>query len=178
MFILINAFFGVIVALSLVVLWWVWPPDSPWSPWWRTNSEKARAGGKLAKINSRDVVYELGSGDANFLVAVSKKFSSKGVGIEIDYLRHLTGKLNVVKNKLSQKIDLKRGNFFKYNLSSATVVFVYLVPRVLENLKPKLSKDLKKGTRIVSYKYKFKSDNKIKFVKSDSKSEMYLYRVV
>src|SRR5437868_6560481 len=100
-FILLNIGLFVIIFMLLIVLWWVWPPDSPWSPWWRTNTKKAEAGGRLAGINSKDVVYELGSGDANFLVAVSKKFGANGVGVEIDPLRHLTGKLNVVKNKLS-----------------------------------------------------------------------------
>jgi hypothetical protein len=178
MILIINVVLGVFIFFLLIVLWWVWPPDSPWSPWWRTNTKKSEAGGELADINSKDTVYELGSGDANFLVAVSKKFGAKGVGIEIDPLRHLTGKLNVVKNKLAHKIVLKKGNFFNFNLGNATVVFVYLVPRVLEKLKPKLIAELKKGTKIVSYKYKFKENKKIKFIATDKKSEMYLYKVI
>ena len=163
----------------LMILSWVWPPDSPWSPWWRTNTKKAEAGGKLAGISKKDVVYELGSGDANFLVAVSRKIGSRGVGIEIDLSRHLIAKLNVAKNKLSKKIRLRRGNFFDFSLNSATVVFVYLVPRVLEKLKPKLLKELKKGTRIVSYKYKFKisKGDRLRFVRSDKKNEMHLYKI-
>ena len=176
-FILINLFFGTIAILGLIVLWVVWPPDSPWSPWWRTNSKKSIAAGKLAKINSTDVVYELGSGDANFLVAVCKKFDCRGFGIEIDPLRHIIAKINALKNGVSNRITLKRGNFFDYSLKPATVVFVYLVPRVLQKLKPKLYKELKKGTKIISYRYKFKEDNKLKLVISDKKSEMHLYKI-
>ncbi len=175
----LNIFFGIIIIISLIVLWFVWPPDSPWTPWWRTSSKRAIAAGRLAKISSSDIIYELGSGDSNFLVAVSKKFGARGVGIEIDYLRCLTAWLNVKKNKVDSKIILKRGNFFDEDLKSATIIFVYLVPRVLEKLKPKLFKELKKGTKIISYKYKFeiKPKDKIRLVRSDKKNQIHLYKI-
>ena len=177
-FIILNVFLGVIIFVSLIILWFILPPDSPWTPWWRTNSKKAVAAGRLAQITSRDLVYELGSGDANFLTAVSKKFGSQGYGIEFDYLRHLMARLNIYKNGQSKNIILKRGNFFDYKLTKATVIFVYLVPRVLEKLKPKLIQELKKGTRIISYRYKFKPNDKIKFIKSDLKNDIHLYKIV
>ena len=175
---LLNISLLIFVFFLLVILWFVWPPDSPWTPWWRTSRKKAEAAGRLAKITQGDIVYELGSGDANFLVAISRKFGAKGFGIEIDLIRHLTAKLNVFKNKVSNKVILKRGNFFDYDLNNATVVFVYLVPRVLEKLKPKLFRELKKGTRIISYKYKFEMDKKIKLVRSDTKNQIYLYKIL
>ena len=179
-FILINIFFGIVIIVSIVILWGVWPPDSPWSPWWRTSSRKAISAGKLAKISSKDMVYELGSGDSNFLVAVCKKFGSSGVGIEIDFLRNLTARLNIIKNKVGDKVTLKRGNFFDYNISDATIVFVYLVPRVLEKLKPKLFKELKKGTKVISYKYKFeqKDKDRLALISEDKKNEIYLYKII
>lgn len=179
-FILINLFFGIIIIVGLVILWGVWPPDSPWSPWWRTSAKKAIAAGRLTKISLKDIIYELGSGDSNFLVAVCKKYGSHGVGIEIDFLRNLTARLNIIKNKVGDKVTLKRGNFFDYDLSPATVIFVYLVPRVLEKLKPKLFKELKKGTRVISYKYKFeiKPKDKMKLIASDPKNEIYLYIII
>ncbi len=178
-FILINLFLLVIAAVSLVILWWVWPPDSPWSPWWRTSGKKAQAAAKLGKITGKDIIFELGSGDATFLVVAAKKIGARGVGIEIDPLRHLTAWLNVKINKVSDRVALKRKNFFDENLSNATVIFVYLVPRVLEKLKPKLLKELKSGTKIISYKYKFKISEKeqMKLIAEDSENEMYLYRI-
>lgn len=169
----------IFVAFLLIILSWTWPPDSPWSPWWRTSSKKAEAAARLLDINSNDVVYELGSGDATFLVTITRKFGIRGVGIEIDPIRHLTAWLNIKKNRVGNKIKLIRGNFFDKDLSSATVVFAYLVPRVLEKLKPKLFAELKKGTRIISYKYKFKLDGQepMKLVSEDGENEMYLYKI-
>ncbi len=169
----------VFIVFLFILLSWVWPPDSPWSPWWRTSGKKAVAGMRLAEISEEDLVYELGSGDATFLVVVSKKTGAKGLGIEIDPSRHLTAWLNVRKNGLKDKITLLKGNFFDTNISPATIVFVYLVPRVLEKLRPKLTKELKKGTKVISYKYKFPGNIKgLKFVKEDKVSGMYLYKVI
>jgi hypothetical protein len=151
-FILLNIFMLLVAAIGIVILWCVFPPDSPWTPWWRTKSKVAIAAGKLAGINSSDLVYELGSGDANFLVAVCKKYKCYGFGIEYDFLRTLSGKLNVYKNGLSKRVILKQGNFYNFKYNEATVVFVYLVPRVLEKLKPKFNKELAKGTKIISYR--------------------------
>lgn len=169
----------IFIVFLLLILSWVWPPDSPWSPWWRTSGKKARAACKLAKISKSDIVYELGSGDATFLVVAAKKFGAKGVGIEIDPIRHLIAWFNVRFNNLSGKVTLKRENFFKSNIRDATVVFVYLVPRVLEKLKPRLFAELEKGTRVISYKYKFELDEKgpMKFVSEDKDNEMYLYKI-
>lgn len=178
LFILFNLFLFLIIIAGLLVIWVIWPPDSPWAPWWRTKNKEALAAGRLAKITSKDVVYELGSGDANFLVAVCKKFHSRGFGIEIDPIRHVGAKINIAKNGVANEITVKRGNFYDFNYSDATVVFCYLVPRVLEKLKPKLLKELKKGTRIISYRYKFVETKKLKFVTTDKKSEMNLYKVV
>lgn len=188
-FILINIFLGIVIVVSLIILWFVWPPDSPWSPWWTVGARESRESLRLAKAAKKDTVYELGSGDARFLVIAAKEFGAKGVGIEIDPIRHLTAWLKVRFYNLSDRVTLKRGNFFDYNISDATVVFVYLVPRVLEKLKPKLFKELKKGTRVVSYKYKFEPDppsletlvrqgKKLKFIPSDNKSGMHLYKVI
>lgn len=176
-FILINLFFGVIIIVSLIILWFVWPPDSPWSPWWTVGARESRESLKLAKVTKKDVVYDLGSGDARVPIIVAREFEARGVGIEIDYIRHLTAWLKVRLYNLKDKVTLKRGNFFDYDISSATVIFVYLVPRVLEKLKPKLFRELKKGTRIISYKYKIKVEKGIKLVKKDLENEIYLYKI-
>lgn len=178
-FILVNAFLLVVAFVALVILWWVWPPDSPWSPWWQVGARESRESLRLAKVAKKDIIYELGCGNARFLVIAAREFGARGVGIEIDPLRYLTAKLNVKINKVSNKVTLKRGNFFDYNISDATIVFVYLVPRVLEKLKPKLFKELIKGTRIISYKYKFalKDGEKMKLIEEDKENEMYLYNI-
>jgi len=174
----INIFFLSFIIILLVLLSCVWPPDSPWSPWWRTNGKKSKGAIKLAEISSKDIVYELGSGDATFLVTVAKRTGAKCVGIEIDPVRHLTAGLNVLLNGVRKKVTLKKKSFYDVDLKNATVVYAYLIPRVLEKLKPQLFKELKKGTRVVSHVYKFLPDKRLKFVKSDNKTQMHLYKII
>ena len=175
MFWVVNIALISIIIFLLFLLTMVWPPDSPWSPWWRTNKEVAKAAGKLAKISSRDVVYELGSGDGQFLItAVTDFYVKRAVGIEIDPTRVLVSKLLIKKNKLEDKIEIIKDNFFNINISSASVVFVYLVPRALERILPKLKKELKHGTKIVSLRYEIKG---LKWTEQDKKHKLYLYKI-
>jgi len=145
-------FFGII--FLLLVLSMLWPPDSPWAPWWRTNKKTAQAICRLAKVGKSDIVYDLGCGDGTALITAAKEFGAKGVGIEIDPVRHFIAKNRVRLSKLSSCIEVKKKNFFDVDISKATVIFVYLVPKALGKLLPKFKKELKKGTRIISYRYK------------------------
>jgi hypothetical protein len=89
-----------------------------------------------------------------------------GVGIEIEPFRFLLSKFTIWRRGLNKNINLKRGNFYKENISDASVLYVYLVPQTLSRLIPKFKKELKKGTRIVSYKYEIN----LKLLKEDKKT--------
>lgn len=151
----------------------VWPPDSPWAPWWRTSQKRARKIWELVSLAKKDVVYELGCGDAAVLREAAR-FGARGVGIEIDPLRVLIAKLLVWTNGLSDRIEIKQENFFHVDISPASVVFVYLVPRVLQKLKPKFFKELKPGTKIISYVYKI---DYLSLIKNDDENRIYIYRI-
>jgi len=163
-----------ILIVLLLLLSAVWPPDSPWSPWWKTYKKTGKAAIKLANISSKDTVYELGSGDGEFLILVGKTVGAKCVGIEIDPLRHLIASTRVKRMGLSAKITLKKKSFFDEDISGASVVYVYLIPRVLKKLTPKFKRELKKGTRVVSFVYPIKN---LKLVKEDKKNRLFLYKI-
>lgn len=150
---LVNLFVFLAIILLLLMLSAVWPPDSPWAPWWRTSKKTARAICKLARIKKGDLIYDLGCGDGTALMIAAKEFGARGVGIEIDPFRYWVSKIRVQKNNLSNDLKIIRDNFFKQNLKDADVIFVYLIPKTLEKLLPKFKRDLKKGTRIVSFVY-------------------------
>lgn len=151
----------------------VWPPDSPWSPWWRTNKKVAGAICKLAKVGKKDTVYDLGCGDGTALIVASKEFGAKGVGIEIDPVRYFIAKTRVRVNKLNSSIEIVKKNFFDVDISEASVIFVYLVPKALSRLLPKLKKELSSGTRIVSYRYEIN----LPLVKYDKENKLRMYIV-
>jgi predicted nicotinamide N-methyase len=165
----IFIFAGIIACLVLIS--WIWPPDSPWSPRWRTNKKTARAAFRLANLKKGETVYELGSGEATALMVAAREFGAKGVGIEIEPFRFFLSRLSIGKKGLNREIKMILGNMFMEDLSDADVIYVYLVTKTLNRLLPKFKKELRKGTRIVSYKYEF--DLPVK--KQDAKNELRLY---
>lgn len=165
---------AIAIVFLLIILTFVWPPDSPWSPWWRTNKKVARAACRLSGITSKDVVYELGSGDGEFILTAVKKFhAKKGIGIEIEHTRYLA---SIIAKWIRGVKDAHfiREDFKKVKFSDATVVYFYLVPNVIKRIMPKLKKELKPGTRIVSLRYKVPLDT---IIKEDKKNKLYLYKI-
>jgi predicted RNA methylase len=153
----------------------IWPPDSPWAPWWRTSDETIRKAFKLARLTSKDTVYDLGSGDGRSLIIATKEFGARAVGIEIDPLRYYISVLMIHINKVQDKVRVHRKNFFDVDISKADVIFVYLVPKALERLRPKFEKELKKTARIVCINYEINLP-KIKSVKTEDKKTT-LYKI-
>ena len=172
-FFIIDIIFFLLLLLLIFIYSMLWPPDSPWAPWWRTNERIAIAICRLAKINKNDVVYDLGCGDGVLVNVAAKKFGAKAVGIEIEPSRFLFAKIRTKLNGLSKKVKIKRKNFFKESLTGATVVVVYLVPKTLERLKTKFLKELKPGVRVVSYRYKIN----LPLVTYDKKNDIRVYRI-
>lgn len=171
---ILNIVLLVIIAFLFVVLSMVWPPDSPWAPWWRTSKTVARRMCRLAKIGKKDLIYDLGSGDGTALITAAKEFGAKGVGIEIDPLRVFVSRLFVRFAKASDKVTIVKSNFFDVDISKATVIFVYLVPKALMRLKKKMLKELKPGTRVVSYQYAI---DFLPLVVSDKKNKIHIYKI-
>lgn len=161
------------IVLLLTLLSMVWPPDSPWSPWWRTNAKRARLICKFANVNEDDVVYDLGSGDGTLLITAAKEFGAKAVGVEIDPFREWISRLAILINGLNSKVKIVRKNFFEADIRGASVLFMYLIPKTLARLKPKILKEIKPGTRIVTFVYKID----LPIIKQDLKNEIYLYEV-
>lgn len=172
MFLIISLLFIITLVLLFLLLSMMWPPDSPWSPWWRTSGKIAKIQCRLAKVKKGDVVYDLGCGDGTALLTAAKR-GAEGVGVEIDPLRYWVAKIRFVTSRVSHRLRISRKNFFAMNVSPATVVIMYLIPKTLARLKPKLLKELKPGTRVVTFVYKID----LPMIAKDEKNEVYVYQI-
>lgn len=166
-------FFFITILLLFILLSMIWPPDSPWSPWWRTNKKTAKAIIRLAKISRKDTVYDLGCGDGSALLE-SGLVGAHGVGVEIDPARVWVARARVVLGGCRALIQIKRGDLFKTDISDASVVILYLVPKTLERLESKFRKELKPGTRIITYVYPLTYFEKIS---QDKEHNLFLFKV-
>ena len=107
----------------------------------------------VAKVTASDVVYDLGSGDGRIVITAAKKYGARGVGIEIDPALVKKAKENAAAAGVSSRVRFVTQDLFTSNISEATVVTLYLLQSINERLRPKLVRELKPGTRIVSHMF-------------------------
>ena len=106
---------------------------------------------EVANVTAGDIVYDLGSGDGRIVIAAAKKYGARGVGIEIDPALVKTAVDNAAAAGVSDRVRFVAQNLFTADISEATVVTLYLLQSINERLRPKLVRELKAGTRIVSH---------------------------
>jgi SAM-dependent methyltransferase len=134
---------------------------------------------EMAGVGKTDVVYDLGCGDGRILVAAARKHGARGVGIELDPALVKLAQEEARKQGAQGLVTIKEGDLFKADLAEATVVALYLLPRLNARLLPKL-KGLKAGTRIVSHAFPLdgiRPDKVARFRSEDGLTEhtVYLY---
>jgi SAM-dependent methyltransferase len=108
---------------------------------------------KLAGVKSTDIVYDLGCGDGRIVVRAAKNYGAHGVGVDINPVRIQEARENAKRNDVENLVRFEEGDLFDADIHDATVVTLYLLPNVNLRLRPKLLKDLKPGTRIVSHSF-------------------------
>jgi ubiquinone/menaquinone biosynthesis C-methylase UbiE len=106
-----------------------------------------------ARVTQNDVVYDLGCGDGRIVITAAKVFGARGVGVDIDPVRIKESYENAYKIGVADRVKFMEKDLFKTDLSEATVVFLYLLTELNIKLRPKLFKELKPGTRVVSHEF-------------------------
>ena len=109
---------------------------------------------KVAKVGEGDVLYDLGSGDGRIPITAAQKYRiARAVGIDIDPQRVKEANENRRKAGVGDRVRFINADLFESDLREATVVTLYLLPELNLKLLPKLLKELKPGTRIVSHAF-------------------------
>jgi len=160
-----------LIAFLIILLIMIWPRILNYAEYWPTSLKKARKMLKIAKVRKNEKFYDLGCGDGRFVIIAAKEFDARAEGIEIDPFRYLVAKL--LSFLLTRNAKIRFGNYLNYDFSDADVIALFLKPKPIAKLEKKL-KNLKKGTRIVSYMWKFPN---LKPVSVDNREKIYLYRI-
>lgn len=144
------AFLAVISASATAEAERAVPLDVPYVPTPQPVVEKML---DLAKVNSKDTVYDLGCGDGRIVITAAKERGARGVGIDLNPQRIAEANANAKSAGVTEKVKFMVGDLFKANFSDASVVTLYLLPDVNRKLRPQLWKQLKVGTRVVSHSF-------------------------
>ncbi|HYO80475.1 MAG TPA: class I SAM-dependent methyltransferase [Bryobacteraceae bacterium] len=148
-------------------------PDVPYVPTPQTIVEAML---KLGEVKTGDVLFDLGSGDGRIPITAAKMFGVRGTGIDINPERIAEAEANAKTEKVTDKVRFLNQDLFEANISDATVVTLYLLPSINLKLRPKLFRDLKPGTRIVSHSFDMGEWQPEKRIEVDGRY-LYLWRI-
>ena len=123
--------------------------DVVWIP---TPDEVVQRMLQIVDVTPTDVVYDLGAGDGKIAIAAAR-LGARAVGIEFNPDMARLAQCYVNAEGVGGKARIERGDVFEADFREATVVTMYLLPHLNLKLIPKLLKDLKPGTRIVSHAF-------------------------
>jgi cyclopropane fatty-acyl-phospholipid synthase-like methyltransferase len=155
------------------LIWLVWPLliGAQWIPTSRTIVTKML---DLTDVHEGDVVIDLGSGDGRIIITAAEEHGAMAIGIEADPIRLVWSRMRIRHKGLSDRVRVLWGNFFDKDLGEATVVTVYQNQATNRKLIPKFERELKPGTRVISYVFPFFGWEPTKV---DRESHLYLYAV-
>lgn len=109
---------------------------------------------KLARAGPGDVLYDLGCGDGRIILAAVEEYNvDRAVGYEINPQMAEATRMKVYDKELQNRIAVLQADFFREDLSEASVVTLYLTTSGNAKLRPKLEKELRAGTRVVSHDF-------------------------
>lgn len=123
-------------------------PDVPYEP---SAPHIVKAMLDLARVGASDVVFDLGCGDGRVVITAVKERGARGVCVDIDPQRIAEARENARQAGVADRIEFRNQDLFETDISSATAVMLFLWPEINLKLRPKLRRDLKPGTRVVSH---------------------------
>lgn len=147
------------------------------APFVPSHHEVVRKMLELAAVTSDDVVFDLGCGDGRVLFSAVNEFVVKqAVGYELR--KDLYAKLSdrVTRQGLDGRVTVVNDDLLNADISDATVIMLYLTATGNRKLTPKLAREARSGTRVVSHDFSFPDWRHAR--KEDYQNHaLYLYRL-
>lgn len=131
----------------------------------------------LAGVGPSDVVFDLGSGDGRIVILAAQKYGATGVGVEIDAALVERARAIAREGAVDNRVSFEQGDFFAADLARADVVTLYLSPSLNAELEPKLRRELRPGSRIVSHQFPMGRWTPDRVARAVDGTELYLWVV-
>jgi len=142
-----------------------------WIPMWSKDIANVM---KLADIKPGENFCDLGCGDGKVALAAAKH-GAKAVGYELALLMYIIAK---VRSWFSAgDVQIKFRDFWLVDLSDMDIVFFFLIPRIFPKMKEKLERELKPGSRVITYIWPMKGWKVEKVIKRDKGPAIHLYKI-
>jgi SAM-dependent methyltransferase len=136
---------------------------------------------EMARVGSRDVIYDLGSGDGRIVIRAAKRYGIRAVGIEIDSDLVQKARNQAFREKVEHLVEFRAQDALTVDVSPATVVTLYMLPDFNAKLRPIFDKQLKPGSRVVSHDFPIEGwvPDRVETIKGDFMHDhtIYLFEV-
>jgi SAM-dependent methyltransferase len=142
-----SALLAVILIPTLIALIW----GAPWVP---TPKNRVRKMLDLAKLKKGETLYDLGCGDGRLVHIASAEYGIDAVGFEFSPVVYAMAKIVQPFYWLKgSRAKIKFKNFYNSDFSDIDVITCYLLPHSMVTVGKKCERELKKGSRVVSYAF-------------------------
>ena len=108
---------------------------------------------ELAEIGKDDLVLDMGSGDGRIVITAAQRYGARGRGVEIDPKLVEEAKENATKAGVAERTDFIAEDMFVTKISDATVMTLYVLTASNLELRPRILKEMRPGSRIVSHQF-------------------------
>lgn len=142
-----------------------------WSPTRRRVLERML---EYAELREGDLLIDLGAGDGRVVLSACRRPGVRAQGIEIDPLRYMICRLRIKLHGLDGRAAVRKEDFFRADLSRATVVTFYLSQAAADKLAAKFERELRPDCRVISYRRPLPGWTPVRV---DHEYEIYVYRV-
>jgi tRNA G37 N-methylase Trm5 len=109
---------------------------------------------RQAHLKKGDVLYDLGSGDGRIPIAAAKQYGVRAVGIDIDPKLVEGAKDAARREGVESLVSFRNEDMFGTDVREATVVVLYLSNTLNVMLRPKLLRELRPGSLIISHDFR------------------------
>jgi SAM-dependent methyltransferase len=152
-------------------------PDVHYEP---TSPDVVQVMFRLSSVKADEMVYDLGCGDGRIVITAVREFGARGVCVDIDPQRIAESQENARKAGVTENIRFLNQDLFDTDVSEASVVMLFLSPELNLKLRPKLLRELKPGSRIVSHWHDmgdWKPQKAVRVRSSDRERSVYLWTI-
>ncbi|HRJ18838.1 MAG TPA: class I SAM-dependent methyltransferase [Bryobacteraceae bacterium] len=135
---------------------------------------------ELSGLKQGETVFDLGSGDGRILIAAARDFGARAVGVELSGVLARRSREQAELLGLGNRIEVIEGDLLTVDLKDADVVSLYLMTEANAQLRPKLERELKPGTRVVSLEFEIRGWKPVKVEKFTAHRhdyKIYLYEI-
>ena len=106
----------------------------------------------LARVTASDYLIDLGCGDGRIALAAVRR-GARAMGVDIDPVR-IQEAVNAARfAQMESRVVFRREDLFRTPIYEASVIALYLLPRINLALRPRLMTELRPGSRIVSHAF-------------------------